>query len=200
MKTTVIFLTLGVVSVIAVPTQTTTNTPLSNDSVVKQDEKTENNGVSEQKKVPSDLDFTTENVKYLEGNVDIVIEETLKPGSQENYPITDFILEQNVNPINDFMPDDNGSIDDVPDSPLTDSNLLRNVLLDKIKDEVMETAEGFVPVPLPFRRRQQARRRFANRRYFRRNPYIRRSPYLRRSPYFYYPYYGFYHPSTRYYY
>lgn len=200
MKTTVIFLTLGVVSVIAVPTQTTTNTPLSNDSEVKQHEETENNGVSEQKKVPSDLDFTTENVKYLEGNVDIVIEETFKPESQENYPITDFILGQNVNPINDFMPDDNGSIDDVPDSPLTDNNLLRNVLLDKIKDEVMETAEGFVPVPLPFRRRQPTRRRFANRRYFQRNPYIRRSPYLRRSPYFYYPYYGFYHPGTRYYY
>lgn len=199
MKTTVIFLTLGLVSVIAVPTQTTTNTPLSNDSEAKQHEKTENNGVSEQKKVPSDLDFTTESVKYLEGNVDIVIEETFKPGTEENYPTSDFILEQNGNPIGDFIPEDNGSIDDVPDSPLTD-NLLRNVFLDKIKDEVMDTAEGFVPVPVPFRRRQQARRRFANRRYFTRNPFLRRrNPYLRRSPYFYYPYFGFYHPGTRYY-
>lgn len=199
MKITVIFLTLGVVGVTAVPTQTTTNTPLSNDSQVKQHEKTENNGLSEQKKVPSDLDLTTENVKYLEGNVDIVIEEMFKPGTQENDPTADFIFEQNGNPINDFMPEDNSSMDDVPESPLTDNNLLRNVLLEKIKDEVMETAEGFVPVPLPFRRRQQARRRFANRRYFRRNPYLRRRPYLRRSPYFYYPYYGFYYPGARYY-
>lgn len=195
MKITAIFLTLGVVSVIAVPIQTTTNTPLSNDSEAKQHEKTENNGVSEQKKVPSDLDFTTDGVKYLGGNVDIVIEETFKPGTDENFPTTDFILEQNDNPIDDFLPEDNGSIDDVPDSLLADNNLLRNVLLGKIKDEIMETAEGFAPISLRFRRKQQARRRFANRRYFRRNPYIRRGPYLRPSPYFYNPYRRFHHPG-----
>lgn len=199
MKTTVIFLTIGVVTVIAVPVQITTNTPLTNDPEAKQHEKTENNGVSEQKKISSDSDSTTENVKYLEGNVDIVIEETFKPGTQGNYPITDLIFEQNENPINDFMAENNVSIDGVPDRPLTDDNLLRNVFLDKIKDEIMETAEGFVPVPLPFRRRQQPRRRFANRRFFTRNPYLRRSPYLHRKPFFYFPYYGFYHPGTRYY-
>lgn len=199
MKTTVIFLTLGVVGVIAVPIQTTTNTPLSNDPEAKQHEKTETNAVTEQKKAPNDIDSSTENVKYLEGNVDIVIEETFKPGTQENYPTTDFILEQNENPINNFMTEDDISIDDVPGSPLTDTNLLRNVFLDKIKDEVMETAEGFVPVPLPFRRRQMPRRRFANRRYFTGNPYLRQRPFLRRRPYFYYPYYGFYHPGTRFY-
>lgn len=194
MKTTVIFLTLGVVSVIAVPTQTTTNTPLSNESEAKQNEKTENNGVSEQKKVPSDLDLTTESVKYLEGNVDIVIEETFSPGTEDNYPIKDFLLEENGNLVNDFMPEDNGFIDDVPDSTLTDDNLLRNVLLNRVKDEIMETAEGFVPLPLPFRRRQQAHRRFDNRRYYRRN-----NPYLRRRPHFFYPYYGYYRPGSRYY-
>lgn len=192
MKSIAIFLTLGVVSVIAVPTQTTTNTPLSNDSAAKQNEKTENNVVSEQNKVPSDLDSTTKSVNYLDGSVDIVFEGTFNPVTQDNYQINDFVLEENGNPINDFMPEDD-SIRRVPDSPLID-NLVRNVMLNKVNDEIMETAEGFIPVPLPFRKRSQARRRFSQRR-----QYKRTNPHYRRRPYFYYPRYGYYYPGRRYY-
>lgn len=62
--------------------------------------------------------------------------------------------------------------------------------MQKIEHEIMETAAGFIPTPLVFRRKQKpTRRRFATRRHFRRNPY-------RRHQFFYPSYYTFYRPSS----
>lgn len=66
--------------------------------------------------------------------------------------------------------------------------------MQKIEHEIMETAAGFVPTPLVFRRKHKPRRRFATRRHFRRNPY-------RRHQFFHpYRYYAFYRPSSLRYY
>ncbi|KAM3965146.1 uncharacterized protein ACR2FA_000539 [Aphomia sociella] len=74
-------------------------------------------------------------------------------------------------------------------------DLYSDKLVDNGPDEIMETAAGFVPIPI-FRKRQKARRRFATRRHFIRNPYA----YTYRGLHYYYPYYGFYRPSSLKYY
>lgn len=85
------------------------------------------------------------------------------------------------------MPDsfeDNFPVNEIP---------FRDAPINTIQDEIMETAAGFVPTPLVFRRKNKPRRRFANRRHFRPNPF-------RRKFHFFYPYYGFYQPSSLRYY
>ncbi|VVC92186.1 unnamed protein product [Leptidea sinapis] len=104
----------------------------------------------------------------FDANINIVIEEDLEI------------------PVNQFLPQEtkgNLPVDDY----------YRNDVIERNADEIMDTAAGFVPIPII--RRQKPKRRFATRRYFRRNPY----PYRRYQ--FYSPYYGFYRPSSlRYYY
>ncbi|CAG4965169.1 unnamed protein product [Parnassius apollo] len=67
-----------------------------------------------------------------------------------------------------------------------------NEMLNKDPEEIMETAAGFVPIPI-MRNRHKPRRRFATRRNFRRNPY----PF--RRFYFYYPYPFYHYGSLRFY-
>lgn len=78
---------------------------------------------------------------------------------------------------------------DDEDDFLIDKDYFREDM-QKIEHEIMETAAGFIPTPLVFRRKQKPRRRFATRRHFRRNPY-------RRHQLFYpYSYYSYYRPSS----
>lgn len=174
----ILLLTLGLAGTIANSTQQTNSNvkPLSerSESETKQNEETSpNNGEQEQKKVTNLLETTAitadeDSLTHAGGSIDILLQETFSP---------DNLLAQS-----------DISFDDLPDTPIMDNILYRTALANKVQDEIMETAEGFVPIPI-FRKRQKARRRFATRRNFLRNPY-------RRNPYFFYPYYGYYHPSS----
>nr|XP_034832149.1 uncharacterized protein LOC117988961 [Maniola hyperantus] len=70
-----------------------------------------------------------------------------------------------------------------------------NDVVYKDPNEIMDTAAGFVPIPIFRKKQKQApRRRYATRRYNRR-------PYASRRQYYFYPYYRYYRPSSlRYYY
>ncbi|XP_049873544.1 uncharacterized protein LOC126372063 [Pectinophora gossypiella] len=182
-------LTLGLVGALDIPKQTvSTNSqlPLSgSESEDKHDEKISSIGDSEHKETK--VETTPENTEALKntGRLEIIIEETFSP-------------DELVLPKIDDVPQ-NGAILDVPETTYMDSDLGSDVLVNKVEGEIMETAAGFVPIPI-IRKRQHARRRLArphkparpSRRYFMKNPYW--------TPYYLYPYYGFYRPSSLRYY
>ncbi|KAI5644338.1 hypothetical protein NE865_03707 [Phthorimaea operculella] len=181
---------LGLVGAFEVSKQTevTNQTPLSeSESDTKHDvTSTPSDSVKENAQVINDNVNKGIKDTQASGQMEIIIEEIVKPN--------EFVPTENAFiPPNDFVQTENQFIpNDIEESPFIDNSF---PLQTNIQDEMMETAEGFVPLPIPFRRRQQARRRFTrpNRRYFRKNPY--------RTPYYMYPYRSFYYPSSlRYYY
>ncbi|XP_041979349.1 uncharacterized protein LOC121733223 [Aricia agestis] len=94
-------------------------------------------------------------------------------------------------PIN-FNWDGYDSIDD-DYVPMQESDFYYKDLMERDPNEIMDTAAGFVPIPILKKRKQKPRRKFANRRYFRR-PNPRPNPYRRH--YYYYPYYRYYYPGS----
>ncbi|XP_026761698.2 uncharacterized protein LOC113520537 [Galleria mellonella] len=133
----------------------------------------------------------------------------VEPEQKNDAVGTDFVT--NVNDENGEYRDSNtqiiiesidSSVDEVtsPSPMLIDNDIAlngdiySNTLVNN-PDEIMETAAGFVPIPI-FSKRQKARRRFATRPHFKRNPYA----YKYRETQYYYPYYRFYYPSSLNYY
>lgn len=68
-----------------------------------------------------------------------------------------------------------------------------NDVIYKDPNEIMDTAAGFVPIPIIRKRKKQTPRRQATRRNNRR-------PYASRRHYYFYPYYRYYRPSSLRYY
>ncbi|XP_059050135.1 uncharacterized protein LOC131845112 [Achroia grisella] len=137
-----------------------------------------NNVEPEQKKdvitINSAANMNDDNGEYSDSNVQIIIESIDSPAEE--------------------MPSKSESVFINNEIALNSDNY-RDTYIDSDPNEIMETAAGFVPIPI-FRKRQNARRRFATRRHFKRNPY----PYTYKRLYYYYPYYGFYYPSSLKYY
>lgn len=115
--------------------------------------------------------------------------DTPKYGDRE----VDIVIEESVTPVVEVIPDAQNEINiDDDDYLYPRDQFIDNILADRIKDEIMETAAGFAPLPfLRKRHRQPSRPRFAIRRKFQSYPY---APY-RRLP-FYNPYYRFFRPSS----
>lgn len=112
------------------------------------------------------------NIKsYGDGEIDLLIEEELTPLDEDSQ--------------NAIKTDD--------EDYLSGDRYVDNILGDRIKDEIMETAAGFAPIPLVFRKRQRMppRRRFTIRRQYQRYPF---TPYRRYQNF--YPYYSYYRPSS----
>ncbi|KAJ8731471.1 hypothetical protein PYW07_004635 [Mythimna separata] len=198
MKANIIFLLIvGIVSVFANPVskpedlnneppRIDNESPLSNTSEIEVKLELEEEDTTVNKNDPEPIkvevikeeilpatDTSGDTTKYGDGEVDIVIEETVTP------------LEVVSDDQNEISIDDDDYL--YPGNQLIDS-----ILADRIKGEIMETAAGFAPPPFLKKRRQQpARRRFAIRRRYQSYPY---APY-RRLPY-YNPYYRFYRPSS----
>lgn len=181
MKTTIILvLTLGLALADPISKQTDSvdaNQPASlncSESETKHNEETKSNkGVSEQKnQVNENFNPIGDDVEEQTSSVEVFIEEAL------DFPTG-------------LASADNAVLDENNVS-LTD-DLYVNEIIEKTPDEIMETAAGFVPLPI-IRRRQKPRRRPATRRHFVTKPY-------RRFYYAYPYYYGYYRPSSlRYYY
>lgn len=167
MKSRVFFvLLLGAVGLLANPISKQTseydnNSQISdtaNESQTKHQDVLPNKAKQEQKESSNEIrDMIDENRERDESIIDFVIEENM-----EN-EITHLPIEDDDFPVED---------------PFRDQQV-------KIEGEIMETAAGFIPTPLVFRRRNKnkPKRRFATRRHFRRNPY--------RRIHFYHPYYSF---------
>ncbi|CAH2096313.1 unnamed protein product [Euphydryas editha] len=68
-----------------------------------------------------------------------------------------------------------------------------NEIINKDPNEIMDTAAGFLPIPI-FKRKQKNRKQVPIRRRFR-NPYFYRRSFPQRRFYFQ-PYYSYYHPSS----
>ncbi|KAJ2949100.1 hypothetical protein O0L34_g6040 [Tuta absoluta] len=196
MKTrAILLLMLGLVSAFEISKQTEVinQPPLSESESDTKHEVTSTPSDSSEEIVPHVInDNVNKRIKdtLVGGQLEIIIKDIVKPN--------EFVTTENVFiPQNDFIQTENEfiqneSFDDIVETPFIDNSF---PLKTNLQDEMMETAEGFVPLPIPFRRRQQARRRFSkpNRRYFKKNPY--------RTPYYLYPYRSFYYPSSlRYYY
>ncbi|CAD0201409.1 unnamed protein product [Chrysodeixis includens] len=122
---------------------------------------------------------TGDNIKnYNNGELDLLIEEELAPLDEDTLDAQNTIKTEDE----DYLSSDKYG-----------DRYVDNVLGDRIKDEIMETAAGFAPVPLVFRKRQRMppRRRFTIRRQYQRYPF---SPYRRYHSV--YPYYSYYRPSS----
>lgn len=186
-----LILTAGVASVIANPvtqeesiiianepplTETSESEIKIEDAVVNKNdpEPTKVEIISEEQLVP-EPSIVEEAPKFDNGEIDIVIEESVTP------------LEVVSDEQNEVKIDDDDYLH--PGDQLID-----NILAERIKDEIMDTAEGFAPLPLQLRKkhRQPARRRFAIRRRYPAYPYPY-TPYRRIS--YYNPYY-YYRPSS----
>lgn len=182
MKTSVIFLfILGLGGVFTASIQTSNEPGTESISSGTDLNEETDKGTSEQNTIKS--------IETIETTTITADEDT---GNHNNGQL-DILIEQTYSPDTDYVPQSDIYLDDIPEVPISNDNFYPNPLFNKIQDEIMETAEGFLPVPI-FRKRQQARRRYASRRFFRRNPY----PY--RRPFYFYPYYGFYRPSSLRYY
>ncbi|XP_038209765.1 uncharacterized protein LOC119830723 [Zerene cesonia] len=114
-------------------------------------------------------ELNTSSESYLESNVDatvdIVIEENIKT------PLDALIPE---------MPDV-----DLDETAIGDEEILYNDVVNRDPSEIMDTAAGFVPIPI-IKRRQKPQKRYGLRRHFLRNPHRR---YQHFYPYYYYRYY-----------
>lgn len=157
-----------------------------NESVSKHNEETTSNkGDSEQKKQvihPTIIGDTGGDVEMQIPNVEVIVEEAIDlPG--------DFSSEI----VSELFPYDS---DEAAEAEVDEFS---NEIEEKNPDEIMETAAGFVPLPI-IRRRKKPQNRFATRRHFKRQPYYYYPSYYRRSPYYYSPYYAFYRPSSLRYY
>lgn len=95
----------------------------------------------------------------------------------------DILMEESIRkPADTFLDLVEPNIDS--DLPIQSDDMYTDIL-NKDPNEIMDTAAGFVPIPI-FRNKQKAKRRFATRRQF------RRKPNSHRRIFFFYPSYGFY--------
>lgn len=207
----IILLAVGVIGVIAIPVpkqtiasdNVTAAASESVESQTKHEESTLNN--VKQKKVETiditEPDRSNDKDPNCDEKIDIVIEESVE-NEVDDLPNILEQEEQGPSPSDDLSSSliPAGFEDDFPlPSPFTDTDVplrdaedipLQDAPVSTIQDEIMETAAGFIPTPLVFKRKNKPRRRFPNRRFFRPNPFRRK--------FHFYPYYGygFYRPSS----
>ncbi|XP_030041209.1 uncharacterized protein LOC115456328 [Manduca sexta] len=190
MKTrTVLLLYVGFVSVIANPASKETADAENDKTPLLETIEPETTFVDESSSIANSETPSDNGVKFE-------ISESV-PNIEENIVATfnsadeDAIEENIINPPMDVFPQMETDLN-VNYEPIFDDSY-RFVSMNKVQDEIMETAAGFAPLPF-FRKRQKPRRRYVTRRNFRRNPY--------RNAHFFYPYYGFYYnpSSLRYFY
>ncbi|XP_039752947.1 uncharacterized protein LOC120628578 [Pararge aegeria] len=169
----------------------------SNDSSTNHDETLSNNSQTEPERIETNVNGET-----IIPN--LPIEETMQIAIGENFQdsmgLIDF-KEAIDNSQQDYFNNDFNLKEQIDTSLEDDFELVKesdyyyNDLISKDPNEIMQTAAGFVPIPI-FRKKQKhtPRRQYATRRYNRR-------PYASRRNYFFYPYYSYYRPSSlRYYY
>ncbi|CAG9786658.1 unnamed protein product [Diatraea saccharalis] len=132
-----------------------------------------NKGETEQKKQELTTNIGPSINGEMEQNLEVIIEETVDVPRELLSPISE---------AEDTVLDDNTV--SVPD------DVYPNEIIERHPEEIMETAAGFIPVPI-IKRRQKPKRRIASRRHFKRNPY--------RRVFYYYPYYPYYYQSSLYY-
>ncbi|XP_013186844.1 uncharacterized protein LOC106132075 [Amyelois transitella] len=193
-KRVIWLMTLVLASVLADPTSkqkvsSDNNQPLSQSTSeeAKHDDKPLLNKTdSEQKNQITNTNVKTrEDAANIEdSNVELIInvEETIDP-VEEQFPQIQDVL----------------NIDDGDFKILDREDFNRDEAMESNPDEIMQTAAGFVPVPIirKFRQKQKARRRVATRRQFKRHP----RPYTPWRYLYPYSYYSFYRPSSlRYFY
>lgn len=187
----ILLLIVGTVSVIATPVSKPENSSNDKDPPLPETSELE---------VKLELEDTTLNKSHPEPIKVEVISEEILPEPEASGGTTKYddgeveiVIEESVTPLEEVISDEQNEIKIDDDDYLYPGNqIIDNILADRIKDEIMETAAGFAPPPfLRKRHNQPARRRFAIRRKFQKYPY---APY-RRLP-FYNPYYRFYRPSS----
>ncbi|XP_050351125.1 uncharacterized protein LOC126773912 [Nymphalis io] len=151
-------------------------------------------------------DETSSNISENEQNgneFSVITDESDKYQTNYEEPL-DIFMENLENPTKEVFLEESVSFDefnsqDPSDAhfdeivPVTDSDYSYNDIINRDPNEIMDTAAGFVPIPI-FKRRQKPRKQVAARRRF-------RKPYPYRRLYYYYPYYSYYRPSSlRFYY
>ncbi|XP_053609519.1 uncharacterized protein LOC128674713 [Plodia interpunctella] len=178
----ILLVACGLVSALADPTTkqkvpTDNNQPLSQSTgeEAKHQEQLFNKSDSEQR---NEVTNTNDQIRE-DGDAifQIYVEETIDP-VEEHYP-------QMQNEL---------SIDDDTFTILDREDLNRDEVMESNTDEIMQTAAGFIPVPIikKFRQKQPARRRVAARRQYRRpQPHPHHWRYS-----FPYVYYSYYRPSS----
>lgn len=162
---------------------------LGNSATRTNDEAISNNSETEQENDETSVSIEPieQELPKFEEAVNIVIEDVGNPDEVPDLtePATD-------NPLTLQIPDVVNFEEDFV--PMRDEDFLYNDLIHKDPNEIMDTAAGFVPIPI-FRKKkktQKPRQPFASRRYFRRH-------YPYRRLYYFYPYYGYYPSSLRFY-
>ena len=126
-----------------------------------------------------------EDLPKFDEDINIIIEENNPDKILEVGPATDNTL---------ILPDNNVLSFDNEIVPMRDDDYYYNDLINRDPSEIMDTAAGFVPIPI-FRKKHKSRKPqkpYVSRRYFKR-------PYAYRRYYYFYPYYGYYPSSLRYY-
>lgn len=194
MKSYILFLLLGVVSVLGNPIDkqknlcnekllsTETNEPitevnLEDEILTAYDNYPQPNKVELKEDLPKpDSSGDGEGDKFGGGEVDIVIEETVTPLKAMSDAQNEIQIDAD-----DYLPTGNKGID--------------QIVADRIKDEIMQTAAGFAPIPYFRKKNKRPSTRFPSRRHSQRYPYA-----IYRSYPFYYPYYRVYRPSSLRYY
>ncbi|KAF9418827.1 hypothetical protein HW555_004494 [Spodoptera exigua] len=188
-----LILTAGVASVIANPVTLVTqeeNINIANEPSLTETSVSEINTqdatVPKSDPEPTKVEIVTEEL-VPEPNI---VEEVPKFDNGE----VDIVIEESVTPLEVVADEQNEVKIDADDYLHPGDQLIDNILAERIKDEIMDTAEGFAPLPLQLRKkhRQPARRRFAIRRRYPAYPYPY-TPYRRIS--YYNPYY-YYRPSS----
>ncbi|XP_072948813.1 uncharacterized protein [Epargyreus clarus] len=164
-------LTIGLVGVIAKPKEQSAPEPEPVPKDSNSEEKSEkntihitNNGLADDTAI-NEIPIDTDKESNYGASIDIFMEENIKKPADV---FLDLVNEPNFD----------------SELPIENDDIYTDVL-NKDPNEIMDTAAGFVPIPI-FRNKQKAKRRFATRRQFRRKP----SP--RRRIFFFYPTYGFY--------
>lgn len=206
MKTSLIILVLGI-SVIGSAEELNKKKnllPIDSETQNKPIEVTTNfNKQDDEDNINTESDIRNEiTEKYDNAEIDILIEESIE-GTPNDFIPPEVPLEDSANGLlpglppslgipNEFIAPEPPTVtyqDEVPEPQIFNPYTEDNVII-KEPGEIMETAEGFVPIPI-IRNRQKQRRRFVNRRNFQRYPF--------RRFHFFYPY-PFYHPSSLRYY
>ncbi|CAG9561912.1 unnamed protein product [Danaus chrysippus] len=160
----------------------------SNDSGTNHKEEHENNNETEQK------------------NVNNISVESLQKQQQNNDEFVNIVIEESVDTTNTEAPFDlqesllfdiqGNNVMNYDDEyvPMQEEDYFFSDIVNKDPNELMDTASGFVPIPI-FRRHQKNRKRYPNlqaKRRFYRRPY-NYNPYRR---FYFYPYYQYYRPSS----
>ncbi|KPI94479.1 hypothetical protein RR46_04547 [Papilio xuthus] len=203
MKTSIVIVILGIISVITSAEElnqkspSPENNPIQDTTNVSKQEDQEN--INTESHIINEI---TE--KYDNAEIDIVIEESfegtpndfISPEAPIESPVNELILpgvtslEGIPNELIASEPPTTLIYEDEAQEPQIFNPFVEDNVIIKEPGEIMETAAGFVPIPI-IRNRQKQRRRFVTRRNFQRYPFKRF--------HFFYPY-PFYHPSSLRYY